>query len=152
MSALGWLGWMAARRWGAAALVGTLGLAASGGLTAAVFLCGPVLDDQYSAKAIVQVLVANPATKDRPIVLPYGDTIYSAPFYLDAVFHGRFKPCRAGEKGLVQKLLDAHGGEVFVFHAEGWSKLQEKKPELAARLTPIARTDHWVACEEKHQP
>jgi 4-amino-4-deoxy-L-arabinose transferase-like glycosyltransferase len=153
MAVLGWLVWAATRRFGPAALVGVMGLTMAAIFTAAAFLVGPAIDDQCSAKVILgRLFQENPAAKDRTIVVPLSDTTYSAPFYLETVFHGRFKPCQVRDAAVVGELLDGRGGEVFLFEKRDWNKFKKENPELAARLLPIVETAYWIAGEGKHQP
>ena len=147
----------AARRQNIAALVVVLGLSAAVALAAAMFLYRSWIDDSNSAKAIVAEVYRDPAMRERTIAAPIGESIFSASYYVEVVYGGRFDhyavPVKK-EKGkereaddeTARDLLARPADEILLLKRSDWERL---KSRLDGRLAPLAETVHWVACRRK---
>jgi 4-amino-4-deoxy-L-arabinose transferase-like glycosyltransferase len=139
------LGWPVIRSGHPAALAGVLGLTTTAALAATMFLVGPNLSDEHSAKVVLGKLYQDPTAKQRPLVSPMNSDC-SPLFYSQAYYGGQFKYPGANGWRVVAKLLDQHGGDIFLFSRWDFKRL---KPVVAERLRTVVETPHWVACEEK---
>ena len=119
-----------------------LGLTTTVTFAGAAIVVGPrIIDDQFSAKAIVARLAAT-SVADRPLVTPFED-VQSAIFYTEALGRGHFKPCVPRKAESIRELLDTRSDVVFLLKRKDWERLE---PELAARLRVVAETGRWIAC------
>ena len=147
-----------ARRQDHTAAVALVGLAAAATFAAGFFLFRSWIDDQNSAKAIVaEVFAKDPAARQRPIAAPLGESTFSASFYVEAIYHGRFdhyavKVIR--EKGkekeadqqTARELLDRPRDEILLVKRRDWVCLT---PWLGDGLVLTAQTANWVACQRR---
>jgi 4-amino-4-deoxy-L-arabinose transferase-like glycosyltransferase len=126
-------------------LAGVLGLTTVTALTATLFLVATKINDQNSSQAVLAQLYRDPAARQRPLITPMASE-NSAFFYVQAVHGGRFV-C-AGREGthVVRERLGRNGNELFLFERKETVYL---KPDLLARLQPVAETVYWIAYEEK---
>ncbi len=155
IAVLGLVAWSAARRQNGAALVVLAGLSAAVVLAAGMCLFRSWIDDGFSAKAIVAEVYKDPAARQRLIAAPIGESMFSAAFYVEVVYHGRFDhyavPVKR-EKGkekeadaeMARDLLARPADEVLLLKRSDWERL---KPRLNDRFVPLAQTAHWVACQ-----
>ncbi|MBI5014003.1 MAG: glycosyltransferase family 39 protein [Deltaproteobacteria bacterium] len=148
VAAVAWLGARSVRRGDAAGLLGALGVGAAIVLGGAVFLLAPRIDEQHSAKTVLAEVYRDPAAKARPVLMPFGEE-YSAAFYAEAVFGAPFEHRPKGGAALIQERLERGGAEIFLFKRKQWNRLE---PTVAARLSVVAETPHWVAAEGKTAP
>ena len=146
MAVLAWFAWRAAVRRDFVVLTAAVGLLMPVAFAAAVWLVAPWLSDRNSAKTIVVKVYEDLKDRRRPILAPIGETNYSAGFYAEALFHGRFLYDSARGSELLPEILDHHNDAILLFKRRDWENLD---PDVAARLRPIVRTDHWLACEKK---
>ena len=140
-------GWLARPnvRCGCAELTAIFGLGMTVTFSAAVLLLAPRIDDDYSTKTILGVLYRDPAARERPVVMPFGE-VYSAAYYAEAAMDGRFEHRPPRKPVMTLAMLDAPGDEIFLLKRQNWKELP---PELSARLVPVAQTGHWVASERR---
>ncbi len=122
---------MAAMAQGAALLIAIANFASAG-----------FVEEAYSAKTILASLACLPQYAACDVVLPFGDE-YSADFYQEAWLGRRLEHnAHDGLELLVDSLHHPHR-EIFVLRRREW---QEMEPAIRQSLTPIAETDHWIAC------
>jgi 4-amino-4-deoxy-L-arabinose transferase-like glycosyltransferase len=158
IAALGLLAQAAARRRDAAALLTIVGLSAAVVLAAAMCLFRPWIDDRFSAKAIVaEVFHTDPAVRERIIAAPIGESTFSASFYVEVVYRGRFDhyavPVKR-EKGketeaddeTARDLLARPEGELLLLKRSDWERLESR---LGGRFALLAQTPYWVACQRR---
>jgi 4-amino-4-deoxy-L-arabinose transferase-like glycosyltransferase len=108
----------------------------------AIFASAGYVEEAYSAKTILASLSRLPQYAACDVVLPFGDE-YSADFYQEAWLGRRLEHnARNGLKLLVDAVHHRHR-EVFVLRRREW---QDMEPAVRQSLTPIAETDHWIAC------
>jgi 4-amino-4-deoxy-L-arabinose transferase-like glycosyltransferase len=139
------LAWLAApqfRGGNTAALVAIFALTTSAVFALAALSVTGRLDEEYSARTILAELDRTAEASGRAVVMPFGEAS-SAAFYAEAVFRQPFDHRRPEGGKLIRKLLDRGGREIFLIKPKDWAYLE---PDLFARLTPLVRTDHWVAC------
>jgi 4-amino-4-deoxy-L-arabinose transferase-like glycosyltransferase len=158
IAAVGWLALAAARRQDGAALTAIVGLAMAVAFTAVVFLLGSwKIDEPNSAKTILAEVAKDPAARQRTIAAPLGESTFSASFYVDVLYHGRFdhfsvqvKKEKGKEKEAdeetARQLLDRPQEEILLLKRSDWDRL---KPRLETRLVLVAETAHWVACQRR---
>ena len=158
IAALGWLAQAIARRQDGAALTATVGLTWAVTFTAGVFLLGSwAVDEPQSAKTILAEVYKAPATRQRTIAAPLGESTFSASLYVDVLYHGRFdhftvqvKKERGKEKEAdeetARQLLDRPRDEILLLKRRDWNRL---KPRLEARFALVAETANWVACQQR---
>jgi 4-amino-4-deoxy-L-arabinose transferase-like glycosyltransferase len=143
-AAFSWFAWRNTARWGSAAAIVVFGLATAGTLAEVVMLLAPAIDEQHSAKTILAALYESGVAKDQAIAMPVGET-YSAIFYTEAVFHGRYQHYPQ-QWPLPKELFDAAGDTIFLFRRKDWNHLEAKD---AGRFIPVTETAHWIACRRK---
>ncbi len=108
----------------------------------AIFASAGFVEEAFSAKTILASLSRLPQYAACDVVLPFGDE-YSADFYQEAWLGRRLEHnAHAGLKLLVDATHHPHP-EIFVLRRREW---QEMEPAIRQSLTPIAETDHWIAC------
>ena len=149
MAVLAWFAWRAALRRNIVALTAAVGLLTPVAFTSTVWLVGPWLSDRNSAKTIVAKVYENLNDRQRPVVAPIGEANYSAGFYAETLFHGRFLYDSARGSELLPEILDRRGDAVLLLKRCDWENLENLDPDVAARLRPILSTHHWLACEKK---
>jgi 4-amino-4-deoxy-L-arabinose transferase-like glycosyltransferase len=124
-------------------LLALVGIATAVALTAGMYLLAPGVGERHSAKPVLARLYRDPSRLPRPVTMPFGDD-YSAAFYSEAVFGGKFDHRAPGRDERVRELIDAGSPDVLLFQRQHWERLA---PALAARLEVVADTPHWVAAE-----
>ena len=108
----------------------------------AIFASAGYVEEAYSAKTILASLSRLPQYAACDVVLPFGDE-YSADFYQEAWLGRRLEHnAHDGLKLLVDATHHPHR-EIFVLRRREW---QDMEPAIRQSLTPIAETDHWIAC------
>jgi 4-amino-4-deoxy-L-arabinose transferase-like glycosyltransferase len=111
-------------------------------ITIALFASASFVEEAFSAKTILASLARLPQYAACDVVLPFGDE-YSADFYQEAWLGRRLEHnAHAGLKLLVDATHHPHR-EIFVLRRREW---QDMEPTIRQSLTPIAETDHWIAC------
>jgi 4-amino-4-deoxy-L-arabinose transferase-like glycosyltransferase len=111
-------------------------------LAIAIFASAGFVEEAYSTKTILASLSRLPQYAACDVVLPFGDE-YSADFYQEAWLGRRLEHnAHDGLKRLVDATHHPHR-EIFVLRRREW---QDMEPAIRQSLTPIAETDHWIAC------
>ena len=108
----------------------------------AIFASAGFVEEAFSAKTILASLSRLPQYAACDVVLPFGDE-YSADFYQEAWLGRRLEHnLPTDSKWLVDATHHPHR-EIFVLRRREW---QDMEPAIRQSLTPIAETDHWIAC------
>ena len=149
VAVLAWFAWRAALRRDAIALTAAVGLLTPVAFVSAVWLVGPRFNDKHSAKEIVVKVYENLKDRQRPVMAPIGEANYSAGFYAETLYHGRFLYDSARGSELLPDILDRRDDPIVLLKLRDWENLEKQEPDSAARLRPILYTDHWLACEKK---
>ena len=154
LAVLAWFAWRAARRWDIFALTAAVSLLMPLAFVLTVWLFGPRITDWNSAKTIVVKVYENLKDRQRPVLAPIGEANYSAGFYAETLYHGRFlydsaEVSKAEVSKLLPEILDRHDDAILLLKRHDWEDPEILEPDLAARLRPIAYTHDWLACEKK---
>ena len=127
LAVLAWFAWRAAERRDIAALTTAVGLLTPLAFVSAVWLFGPWLSDRNSAKAIVAVVHQDLKIRQRPVMAPIGKANYSAGFYAEAIFHGRFLYDSARGDELLPEILNRHDDPILLLKLGDWRSLKRKR-------------------------
>ena len=72
------------------------------------------------------------------------DEVYSAIFYVEAVYGGRFEHRRAQGSAMMRRLLSAGEHPIYVMRRRDGDRIES---DVKSRLVVLAQTEHWIACE-----
>jgi 4-amino-4-deoxy-L-arabinose transferase-like glycosyltransferase len=142
------IAWQGHTRATASVLLAAMGQGTALLIAIAIFASANFVEEACSTKTILARIARVPECDGCDVVLPFGDE-YSADFYQEAWLGHRLEHNpRDGLKLLVDALHHPHR-EVFVLRRREW---QEMEPSVRQSLTPIAETEHWIACRGTAAP
>jgi 4-amino-4-deoxy-L-arabinose transferase-like glycosyltransferase len=136
------VGWNGHQRADAASLFAAMGQGTALLVAIGIVTAAPWVEEAFSTKTILAAVARLPQYDRCAVYLPLGDE-YSADFYQEAWLGRRLeRDSHKGLKLLVDKMHESNR-EVFVFRRNDWQNLEGA---IRDSLTPIAQTEHWVAC------
>ena len=123
------------------ALLALVAIAGATGLGLGTCLVAPSVGERHSARQVLAAAYRDDSLRGAPLAMPFGEDS-SALWYGEAVHGASFDHQPPGREARVRDLLATGRREVLLFQRQHWEKLE---PGLAARLSVVAGTPHWVA-------